>query len=181
MFCCYRTRDCVLTELKKTIIILSMKKKKVIAVASLGGHWIQLLRIAKPLGQRYDITYMSTHEKCRTMVDGQKFYKISDFNRRNAWKMLAAVFKCLFVLLLVRPSAVVTTGAAPGLLVLILARLFCAKTIWIDSVANVKTLSACGHLARFFAKHVYTQWPDLASDNVDFVGNIFGDREEGER
>ncbi len=154
-------------------------KKKIIVAASLGGHWIQLLRIAKPLEQRYDVTYMSTHVKCRTMVDGRRFYSISDFNRRNAWKMFAAVFKCLLVLLLVRPSAVVTTGAAPGLLVLVLARLFGAKTIWIDSVANVKTLSACGHLARYLAKHVYTQWPDLANDNVDFVGNIFGDSKEG--
>ena len=154
-----------------------MKKKKIIAVASLGGHWIQLLRIAKPLEQWYDVSFVSTHEKCRVMVDGKSFYEIPDFNRKNAWKIFMAFFKCLYVLLVVRPSAVVTTGAAPGLLTLIIARFLFINTIWIDSVANVKTLSACGHLARFVAKHVYTQWPDLARDNVDYVGNIFGDRE----
>lgn len=155
-----------------------MKKKKIIAVASLGGHWIQLLRVAKPLELWYDVVYMSTHEKCRTMVEGKRFYSILDFNRRNPWKMFAAIFKCIYVLLIVRPSAVVTTGAAPGLLTLLLAKLFFVNTIWIDSVANVKTLSACGHLARYFARHVYTQWSDLADDNVEYVGNIFGDSME---
>ena len=142
-----------------------MKRKKIIAVASIGGHWVQLLRIAKPLEQWYDVAYMSTHEKCQTMIGEKHFYRLPDFNRSNAWKMLVAIFKCFYVVLKERPSAVI-------------ARFFWVETIWIDSVANVKTLSACGHFARFFAKHVYTQWPDLADDSVDYVGNIFGDQGE---
>lgn len=155
-----------------------MKKKKVIAVASIGGHWVQLLRIAKPLEQWYDVAYVSTHEKCRTMIGESRFYKLPDFNRRNAWKMMAAIFKVLGILLRERPAVVLTTGAAPGLLMIVVAKLLFRNTIWIDSVANVKTLSGCGHVARYFAQHVYTQWPDLADDSVDYVGNIFGNPPE---
>ena len=35
--------------------------KKILAVASIGGHWVQLLRIARPLEERYEVVYMSTH------------------------------------------------------------------------------------------------------------------------
>lgn len=158
-----------------------MKRKRIIAVASIGGHWVQLLRIAQPLEDRYDVVYMSTHEKCKTMIDSNRFYKLPDFNRSNAWKMLAAVFKVIGVLLKERPAAVLTTGAAPGLLTIVVAKFLFRNTIWIDSVANVKTMSGCGHVARYFAKHVYTQWPDLADDSVDYVGNIFGDPSEEQK
>ena len=110
---------------------MEAKRKKILAVASIGGHWVQLLRIAHPLEERYEVVYMST--------------------------------------------AIVTSGAAPGLLTIILGRMTGTKTIWADSVANVQTMSACGKLARKFATHVYTQWPGLATAQVHYAGNIFGD------
>ena len=148
--------------------------KKIIAVASIGGHWVQLLRIAKPLEAHYEVVYMSTHPKCRSMVGNCRFHTIMDFNRWDAWKMLPASFKILAFLLKERPSAIITTGAAPGLLTIIMGRIIGINTIWIDSVANVQTMSACGKLARKFANHVYTQWPGLATERVHHVGNIFG-------
>lgn len=44
-----------------------MTQKKILAVASIGGHWVQLLRIARPLEKRYEVVYMSTHPKCKSM------------------------------------------------------------------------------------------------------------------
>ena len=32
--------------------------KKILAVASIGGHWVQLLRIAKPLEEHYEVVYI---------------------------------------------------------------------------------------------------------------------------
>lgn len=37
--------------------------KKILAVASIGGHWVQLLRITRPLEEHYEVVYMSTHPK----------------------------------------------------------------------------------------------------------------------
>lgn len=152
-----------------------MKKKKILAVASIGGHWIQLLRIAKPLEEHYEVVYMSTHTKCQTMVEKNIFYTMMDFSRWDAWKMIPAIFKILAVVIKEHPKAIITTGAAPGLLTIIAGRLCGVKTIWIDSVANVQTLSGCGKLARKFAHIVYTQWPSLADNRVRYAGNIFGD------
>lgn len=148
--------------------------KKIIAVASIGGHWVQLLRIVKPLEEHYEVVYMSTHPKCKSMVGNHRFHTIMDFSRWDAWKMLPASFTILAFLLKERPAAIVTTGAAPGLLTIVIGRMVGIKTIWIDSVANVEHLSASGRLAYKFASRTYTQWPDLAVDNIVSAGNIFG-------
>ena len=149
--------------------------KKIIAVASIGGHWVQLLRIAKPLEEHYEVVYMSTHPKCKSMVGNHRFHTIIDFSRWDAWKMLPASFKILTFLLKERPTAIITTGAAPGLLTIVIGRIIGIKTIWVDSVANVQTMSACGKLARKFANYSYTQWPALATSQVHYAGNIFGE------
>lgn len=152
-----------------------MHKKRILAVASIGGHWVQLLRITQPLDESYEVVYMSTHPKCEKMVPGKKFFHVLDFNRWTIWKSIPATIKIFFILLKVRPNAVLTTGAAPGLLTLLAARLLFINTLWIDSIANVKELSGCGKLARKFVKNVYTQWPDLANGKVKYAGNILGD------
>lgn len=153
---------------------MNKHKRKVIAVASIGGHWIQLLRIAKPLEKHYDVIYISTHNKCATMVEGRKFHRIIDFSRWDAWKIIPASIKAISIVLRERPKAVISTGAAPGLIMLFAAKLCGVKTIWIDSVANAEHPSACGRVAVKFANQCYTQWPYEADEMFKYAGNIFG-------
>jgi UDP-N-acetylglucosamine:LPS N-acetylglucosamine transferase len=62
-----------------------------------------------------------------------------------------------------RPDVVITTGSAPALISVILAKyLFRAHTIWIDSIANAERLSTSGKTAGRFADIWLTQWPQLA-------------------
>ena len=105
------------------------KKKKVFAVASLGGHWKQLLRITKPLEEKYEVVYVSTHPKCSTMVDGNHFYVMNDFNRKNAWRLVPEFFRILRIMRQEHPDAVLSTGAAPGLVCLLVGRFLHCKTI----------------------------------------------------
>lgn len=154
----------------------SIKKKRIFAVASFGGHWIQLLRIAKPLEEFYDITYICTNSKCSAMVAGNNFYRITDFSRWDAWKVFFALYHIIWILFKERPKVVISTGAAPGLLVLLIAKyLFLKKTIWIDSFANASKLSFCGKLAKKLSiDHVYTQWEHLSDSRTKYSGNILG-------
>lgn len=151
-----------------------MVKKKIFAVASIGGHWVQLLRIAKPMEKDYEVVYLCTHPKCATMVEGRKFYLIEDFSRWDAWKMIPSFFQLLRIVRKEKPDAIITTGAAPGLMCLLAGKILGRKTIWIDSIANVQHLSASGRIAAKFATRVYTQWKDLATDKIVFAGNILG-------
>jgi UDP-N-acetylglucosamine:LPS N-acetylglucosamine transferase len=148
--------------------------KKVLAVASIGGHWIQLLRIARPMEEHYEMVYVSNHPKCATMVEGRKFYRTADFSRTDAWKLIPSFFKALKTIRQEKPDAVITTGAAPGLVFLLAGKLLGRKTIWIDSIANAEHLSASGRVASKFASRTYTQWKDLAVGKIKYAGNVFG-------
>jgi UDP-N-acetylglucosamine:LPS N-acetylglucosamine transferase len=148
--------------------------KKVMAVASIGGHWIQLLRIARPMEEHYEMVYVSTHPKCATMVEGQKYCLTTDFSRSDAWKLIPSFFKTLKTIQQEKPDAIITTGAAPGLVFLLAGKLLGRKTIWIDSIANVEHLSASGRIASKFASRTYTQWKDLVSGKIQYAGNVFG-------
>ena len=149
-------------------------KKKIFAAASIGGHWKQLLRIAKPMEERYEVVYASTHPKCATMIGDSKFYLMSDFSRQDAWRLIPTFFHLLRILRREHPDAVITTGAAPGLICLFAAWILRYKTIWIDSTANAAHLSASGRIATRFASRVYTQWPDLVQGGILYAGNVWG-------
>ena len=146
--------------------------RKVIAAASIGGHWVQLLRIVRPMEERYDMVYLCTHPKCITMVEGQKFHLISDFSRSDAWKLVPAFFHILKIVWQEKPDAIITTGAAPGLVCLMVGRLLGRKTIWIDSLANAEKLSMSGRIASKIASKTYTQWEELAVGNIHYAGNV---------
>lgn len=147
---------------------------KIFAAASIGGHWKQLLRITKPLEERFEIVYASTHPKCATMTNGGTFYLMNDFSRRDAWRMVPMFFRLLRILWHERPDAVLTTGAAPGLVCVLAGRLLRCKTIWVDSIANAEHLSGSGRIARHFVSRVYTQWPNLAQKDVVYAGTVWG-------
>ena len=140
------------------------KKKKVLAVASGGGHWVQLMRL-KTAFQDADVVYMSTNSSFAIDVPGARLVTVPD---ANIWekvamvKMFAAVF---FRVAMIRPDVVVTTGAAPGLSALMVGKLFGARTMWIDSIANSEQLSGSGKVARHFADVWLTQWEHLAADS----------------
>lgn len=117
------------------------KKLKVFAVASIGGHWVQLLRIAKALEKEFDVVYMSTHEKCATMVEGRVYYSMNDFSRWDFYKMFPELLHSIYIICKEKPSIVITTGAAPGLVCLFAAKICGIRTVWIDSIANVEHIS----------------------------------------
>ncbi|MBT8423046.1 MAG: UDP-N-acetylglucosamine--LPS N-acetylglucosamine transferase, partial [Gammaproteobacteria bacterium] len=67
----------------------------------------------------------------------------------------------------------VSTGAAPGYFAIRFGKLLGAKTIWIDSLANVEQLSRAGRMAERYSDLWLTQWPDLAGgDGPDYAGQV---------
>jgi UDP-N-acetylglucosamine:LPS N-acetylglucosamine transferase len=148
------------------------KKTKVLAVSSGGGHWVQLLRL-RPAFDGSEVVFATVREGYRSDVDGAEFRVIPDANR---WSKLALVFTALGIARLIlreRPEVVISTGAAPGFFAIVLGRLFGARTIWVDSVANAEVLSLSGQKAGRFAHLWLTQWPHLAKEGgPKYFGNV---------
>lgn len=140
------------------------KPVRLLAIASGGGHWVQLLRL-RPAWADCDVVYASVHADSAQDVPGARFYSFTDASRRSLWRAPVVIMQMLWLLLRVRPQVIVTTGAMPPLFALMIGRLFGARTLWVDSIANSERLSGSGDLARRFAHQTITQWPDLANGN----------------
>jgi UDP-N-acetylglucosamine:LPS N-acetylglucosamine transferase len=144
--------------------------ERVVAISSGGGHWVQLLRL-RPAFQGRDVLFVTVHDAYRTQVPDRRFRAISDATRWNKLGLVRMGLQILWILLRERPGAVVSTGAAPGYFAIRLGKLLGARTVWIDSIANVETLSLAGQLAGRHADLWLTQWPHLARpDGPQFLG-----------
>jgi UDP-N-acetylglucosamine:LPS N-acetylglucosamine transferase len=140
------------------------RKPKVLAIASAGGHWVQMQLLAKAAFGDYEVAFVSTYADQAEAVSGHRFYKVTDVTRRNALRMVRTSLELWGVLIKERPDVVITTGALPGLLGIAIAKhLTRARTVWIDSIANCEEISSSGKQARRFADRWLTQWPDLAT------------------
>jgi len=144
---------------------------KILAIASSGGHWIQLLRL-KSSFEGHELVFASTNAGNADMVKDHLFYKIPDTNRSNYFSLFSAIYFLLKFLLKIKPNVIITTGAAPGLLAIAIGRFLGAKTIWVDSIANVETISMSGKIATKIANRVYTQWPELETSKILYKGNV---------
>lgn len=136
--------------------------RRVLAIASGGGHWVQLQRL-RPALEIFNTAYVSVYSDYADELGGARFYTVPDLTRMNLGKLLVLVPRLIGILAKERPHVVITTGSAPGLVCLALAKhLFGARTIWIDSIANCEQMSSSGRQARRFADEWLTQWPELA-------------------
>jgi UDP-N-acetylglucosamine:LPS N-acetylglucosamine transferase len=143
---------------------------RVLAVASAGGHWVQLFRMR----QAWDgsaVTYVTTNDGLRAQVladaaaRGQAapgFRVVVDANRWQKLRLLRQLAQLTRIVLAVRPHVVITTGAAPGYFAIRLGKLVGARTAWVDSIANAEELSLSGAKAGRHVDLWLTQWPDLA-------------------
>ncbi|MCK1335487.1 UDP-N-acetylglucosamine--LPS N-acetylglucosamine transferase [Bradyrhizobium sp. 38] len=136
-------------------------RPKVLAVSSGGGHWVQLMRIKDAFGG-CEVVFVTVHESYRAQVAGQKFYVVNDANRWTKIRLLKTARSVARIIWTERPDIVISTGAAPGYLALRLGRIVGARTIWLDSIANVEHLSMSGSRIGRSADLWLTQWPHLA-------------------
>jgi len=145
---------------------------KVLAIASGGGHWIQLLRV-RPALAGHEVTYVTTDPGFAEYLDGEPMLVVNDANRWNKLGLVKLAWNVLRILLSRRPDVVISTGAAPGFFALRLGKLLGARTIWIDSMANVEKLSMSGERIGKHADLWLTQWEHLArEDGPQFRGSV---------
>lgn len=150
----------------------SVRKRRVLAVASGGGHWVQLRRL-RPALERHDITYVTTNPDYIHEVAPSRLRVVNDAARDSKLKLFAMALRMAVIILRVRPHVVVSTGAAPGYIALRIGRILGARTIWIDSIANVDEVSMAGRLVRPYADLWLTQWPHLAAANdLEYQGAV---------
>lgn len=147
------------------------RPKRILAIASGGGHFVQLLRL-RPAWDGHAVTYATVHAASASEVAPARLLVFRDVSRADWWRLPLTLFDIIAILVRVRPQVIVTTGALPGLLALALVRPFGVRTLWVDSIANSEVLSGSGGQAGRVATQVVTQWPQLAEPGVEHWGSV---------
>lgn len=151
---------------------MKRERKKILAIASGGGHWVQLLRL-RPAFEGCDVVYATVREGYRGDVGGAEFRVIPDSNRWNKLALLRCALGVMWLVLRERPDVVISTGAAPGFFGVRFGKWFGARVVWVDSVANAEELSMSGRKAGDFVDLWVTQWQHLAvADGPKFFGSV---------
>jgi UDP-N-acetylglucosamine:LPS N-acetylglucosamine transferase len=146
---------------------------KVLAVASGGGHWIQMKRMLRAFDD-CDVTLVTTPGAHAEESTQHRTLVVRDATRWNKLGMLGLSLEVARIVAGTRPDVVFSTGAAPGCLALIVGRLLGARTVWLDSIANAERMSLSGRLVRPFASLWLTQWRHLAREGgPEYAGRTF--------
>ncbi|MBR7887576.1 hypothetical protein J9B83_01390 [Marinomonas sp. A79] len=152
--------------------------KKFIGVSSSGGHLIQLLAIEKNID--YNFSHIITTVELKHDADNYKSIKVMDCNVNQPIRLMICFYMLVKAIYSIKPTCIISTGAAPGGLALVIGKLFRCKTIWIDSIANTKKASLTGRLVKPFCDVWVSQWEAVALENKgEYIGksiNIFNSR-----
>lgn len=150
---------------------LRKKRLRVLAVSSGGGHWEQLMRLA-PSFEGMEVEYMTTFDGFAD-VGGARLHIVRDFNANSGLSAFTAAWSSAKIVFAVRPKVIVSTGAAPGVVAVLVGKLLGAKAIWVDSVANVTRLSKSALLVSRVADVRLTQWEHLdGKAGFEFAGSV---------
>ena len=149
-----------------------MNRRKVLAVASGGGHWVQLLRV-RPAFADQQLVFVTVDPVYQSQVPGYEFHVVNDATRWSKLSLFRLALRMAWIVIRERPDIVISTGAAPGYFALMFGKLAGARTIWLDSIANAEKLSRAGQRVRRFADLYLTQWPHLSSaDGPTYCGAV---------
>ncbi|NCF63591.1 MAG: UDP-N-acetylglucosamine--LPS N-acetylglucosamine transferase [Gammaproteobacteria bacterium] len=147
-------------------------RPKILAIASGGGHWIQLMRL-RPAFSGADVTYASVEQQAKNDIGGHRFFRFPDANRERKIALIFQILRIAWIVVRVRPHVVVSTGASCGYVAIRLGRILGARTMFIDSIANAEKLSLSAQLAQRHANLTLTQWPHLESpEGPQYHGSV---------
>lgn len=147
-------------------------RQKILCITSSGGHWEQMMLLHSTF-QDHDVYYATTKVGLAERCNIKDAFLLDDCNRDTPLSVIRTMKQAFKIIRRLRPDVVVSTGAAPGIIAIFVGRLFGAKTIWIDSIANYEMLSMSGRMAGRIAHVQMTQWSHLAKDGgPQYAGSV---------
>ena len=147
--------------------------KRIGVVLGRGGHTAQTFALVDLLGSKYEYLYMIgildplTPKKVR--IAGRVLPVLTprllpqDSRIMSVIRTLATLMMSFVYLLLFRPALVVSCGTGLTVPIFYSARLLGIKTVFIESMSRVETLSITGRMLLGKTDLFMVQWPGLAT------------------
>ena len=144
----------------------------VLAISSPGGHWVELTRLF-PAFESLTVEYATTDAGRAVDVPAGRLHVLTDANKRTPWRLVICSWQILRLVVSLRPRVIVTTGAAPGFIAIVLGKLVGARAVWLDIFGLVDRMTLSGRMVKPFADLYLVQWPHLAKpDGPHFRGSL---------
>lgn len=144
-------------------------------VASSGGHLTQLLSLRRWWSQ-YDRAWVTfdTPDATSALRDETDVTWAYHPTTRNVTNLLRNGFLALRTLRRLRPTTVVSTGAAVAFPFFVLAKLFGARTVYIEVYDRVDSPTLTGRLCRPVSDLMLVQWDEQRHlyDDAIVVGRL---------
>ncbi|MDO5569190.1 MAG: PssD/Cps14F family polysaccharide biosynthesis glycosyltransferase [bacterium] len=154
--------------------------KKVLFISSTGGHLDELLQL-KSLFKKYNY-YLVTEKTKSTIILKDKYKKVSylvygtkDNFLIYPFKLIFNCIKSLCIYVKFRPNYIISTGAHIAGPMCCIGKIFGAKIIFIETLANSKTKTVTGKLVYKFADLFIVQWESMLKlyPKAKYTGPIF--------
>jgi UDP-N-acetylglucosamine:LPS N-acetylglucosamine transferase len=140
--------------------------RKVLFIASTGGHLSEILKLDKVM-KKYK-SYLVTEKTDTTKELSVKYIKRIDYllycNKSHLSYIYKAPFnliKSLIIFLKIKPDVIITTGAHTGVGMCYIGKLFRKKIIYIETLANIETKTLSGKLVYPIADLFIVQWESM--------------------
>ena len=149
--------------------------KKVLFVASTGGHLSELMQLNKMFSY-YDFNIITEKTKSNLSLKNKYKDKVSylvygtkDHLLSYPFKLLFNCFKSLYLYLKIHPDYIITTGAHTAGPISLLGKIFGSRLIYIETFANIETKTVTGRLLYPFADLFIVQWESMKKHYEDAV------------
>ncbi|QUM76994.1 beta-1,4-galactosyltransferase [Moritella sp. 24] len=148
-----------------------MSNRKVLVIASAGGHLTQALCACNHVD---DIVLVTT----RALVNDDKIKKIYTIwtTQKNAFIHFVNIFYALYVIARERPHAVFTTGGPIVLPFALVCKFLPLRFVYLDTLSRVVELSNTGKLIHKYKLYdeFMSQWEAVAREyGVEYAGKTF--------
>lgn len=144
-----------------------MKKKRVLFVASTGGHLNELMQLS-PMFNNYN--YYIITEKTKSNISLKEkypkrinflIYGTKDKKLIYPFKFIYNCLKSLLLYIKIRPKYIVSTGTHTAVPICYIGKLFGSKIIFIETFANSSTKTLSGKLIYPIANLFIVQWESM--------------------
>jgi len=144
---------------------------KVALVCSHGGHLTEMLHLSDAW-KDHD-TFWITYGSARTRDLGRA-YLLTNIGI-NPFRMAVATLRTAWILLRERPDVVVSTGSEIAIPAFYIAKLFRARTVFIEVWTRVRRPTGTGRLVYPVSDRFFVQWPQLLEHygpKAEFGGSL---------
>ena len=157
--------------------------QKILVVLGEGGHTTELLNLLNLMGEEYEYNYIVSRQdnlsEKQISLPG-KVYRVSRPRGKDTPKVVAALrtllatVETIWILIRVRPDAVLSTGPAIAVPAFLLGKLVGARTIFVETGSRVRSLSWTGRILYERADIFFVQWPQMQEKypNTVYAGRL---------